>query len=41
MMLWWSGQNFIDVSPYIADAPTRYLPLISGIDITHDWWNVN
>lgn len=39
LMLWWSGQNFIDVSPYIADAPTRYLPLITGIDSTHDWWN--
>ncbi len=40
LMLWWSGQNFIDVSPYIADAPTRYLPLISSIDTSHDWWNV-
>tara|TARA_R110000824_G_scaffold315042_1_gene502101 strand:- start:120199 stop:120948 length:750 start_codon:yes stop_codon:yes gene_type:complete len=40
LMLWWCGQNFIDVSPYIADAPTRYLPLISGIDESHDWWNV-
>ncbi len=30
----------IDVSPYIADAPTRYLPLISNIDSSHDWWNV-
>lgn len=40
LMLWWSGQNFIDVSPYIADAPTRYLPLTTGIDSSHDWWNV-
>jgi hypothetical protein len=40
LMLWWLGQNCIDVSPYIADAPTRYLPLITGIDSTHDWWNV-
>lgn len=40
LMLWWSGQNLIDVSPYIADAPTRYLPLISAIDTSHDWWNV-
>ncbi|MAY03024.1 MAG: hypothetical protein CMQ38_08630 [Gammaproteobacteria bacterium] len=40
LMLWWCGQNFIDVAPYVADAPTRYLPLISGIDESHDWWNV-
>jgi hypothetical protein len=40
LMLWWCGQNCIDVSPYIADAPTRYLPLITGIDTTHDWWNL-
>jgi hypothetical protein len=41
IMLWWSGQNFIDVSPYIADAPLRALPLIGGGDAAgHDWWNV-
>ncbi len=38
-MLWLCGQNFIDVSPYVADAPTRYLPLTSGIDESHDCWN--
>ncbi|MEH6825274.1 MAG: hypothetical protein V7629_15315 [Motiliproteus sp.] len=26
IMLWWSGQNFIDISPYIADAPYRVIP---------------
>jgi hypothetical protein len=40
LMLWWSGQNFLDVSPYIADAPTRYLPLINGDESSHDWWNL-
>lgn len=40
LMLWWSGQNCLDVSPYVADAPTRLLPLIPGIDDAHDWWNV-
>ena len=41
LMLWWVGQNFIDVSPYIYDAPTRYLPLIGGGGIeSHDWWNI-
>ena len=40
IMLWWVGQNFIDVSVYIADAPTRAMPLISGTDANHDWWNL-
>ena len=38
MMLWWSGQNFIDVSPYIADAQERALPLLGGgFEAGHDW----
>jgi len=41
VMLWWSGQNFIDVSPYIADARYREIPLIRGIDESHhDWGNL-
>ncbi len=41
LMLWWSGQNFIDVSPYIADAPYRAIPLIGGLDESaHDWGNL-
>lgn len=40
MMLWWCGQNFIDVSPYIADAPLRAIPLLGGNDDSHDWWNI-
>jgi hypothetical protein len=41
IMLWWSGQNFIDVSPYIADATARSLPLIGGAsEEMHDWGNL-
>jgi hypothetical protein len=40
IMLWWSGQNLLDVAPYIADAPLRAIPLINGNDATHDWWNL-
>ena len=41
IMLWWTGQNFIDVSPYIADAPSRSLPLILGMgEEAHDWGNL-
>lgn len=40
LMLWWSGQNLLDVAPYIADAPTRALPLIGGDAAAHDWWNL-
>ena len=38
LMLWWCGQNFIDVSPYIADAPARLLPLVGSGQ--HDWWHL-
>lgn len=39
--LWWCGQNFIDVSPYIADAQYRVLPLIGGAgEDSHDWGNI-
>jgi len=41
IMLWWCGQNFIDVSPYIADAPYRAIPLIRGMgEEYHDWGNL-
>lgn len=41
MMLWWCGQNFIDISPYIADAEHRGLPLILGMgEESHDWGNL-
>lgn len=41
IMLWWSGQNFIDVSPYIDDAQYRMLPLVGGgEEESHDWGNL-
>jgi hypothetical protein len=41
IMLWWSGQNFIDVSPYIQDAQYRLLPLVGGgSEESHDWGNL-
>jgi len=41
IMLWWCGQSFIDVSPYIADAQSRSLQLISGLGKeSHDWGNL-
>jgi hypothetical protein len=41
IMLWWVGQNFIDLSPYISDAEYRGLPLIMGMgEDSHDWGNL-
>jgi len=48
MCLWWCGQNFIDVAPYIADARAMALPLVgewsdevvSIRDLRHDWHNI-
>jgi hypothetical protein len=28
--LWWSGQNFLDIAPYINDARAGQLPLLGG-----------
>ena len=28
--LWWTGQNFIDIAPYINDARSLSLPLLGG-----------
>ena len=40
-MLWWLGQNFIDLSPYISDGEYRGLPLIMGMgESAHDWGNL-
>ncbi|MBV8062967.1 MAG: hypothetical protein JOY51_05185, partial [Nevskia sp.] len=46
--LWWCGQNFIDVAPYIADARAMVMPLtgewsdemVSIRDLRHDWHNI-
>lgn len=41
IMLWWFGQNFIDLTPYIQDAQFRGLPLIMGMgEESHDWGNL-
>lgn len=41
IMLWWSGQNFVDVAPYIDDAQYRSLPLVGGRgEESHDWGNL-
>ncbi len=41
LMLWWSGQSFVDLSPYIADAYYRGLPLVGGGgEDSHDWGNL-
>lgn len=43
--LWWTGQNFIDMAPYINDARAQELILIGGVtgqDVPgyHDWNNI-
>ncbi|HNC70121.1 MAG TPA: hypothetical protein PKZ77_06520, partial [Pseudomonadales bacterium] len=38
--LWWCGQNFVDLSPYIRDAEYRVLPLTGGGEENHDWGNL-
>lgn len=41
IMLWWTGQSFIDLAPYITDAKYRNLPLIRGMgEESHDWGNL-
>jgi hypothetical protein len=40
-MLWWSGQSLVDLSPYIADAVDRAMPLVGGAgESSHDWGNL-
>jgi hypothetical protein len=43
--LWWTGQNFIDMAPYINDARAQSLMLLGGVtgeDVPgyHDWNNI-
>ncbi|MDR3419241.1 MAG: hypothetical protein P4L83_23940 [Nevskia sp.] len=46
--LWWCGQNFIDLAPYIGDARLMALPLtgewsdeIAAVrEFRHDWHNI-
>ncbi|HOD76478.1 MAG TPA: hypothetical protein PKJ17_10645 [Syntrophorhabdaceae bacterium] len=42
---WWTGQNFIDMAPYINDARAQQLMLLGGVtgqDVPgyHDWNNI-
>ena len=44
-MLWWTGQNLIDLAPYIADARAQRLILLGGVTGRdqpgyHDWNNL-
>lgn len=43
--LWWLGQNFMDIAPYINDARALDLILLGGVtgkdvDGYHDWQNI-
>jgi hypothetical protein len=42
--LWWLGQNFTDIAPYINDARALELILIGGVTGRevdgHDWENI-
>ncbi|MFC1628403.1 hypothetical protein ACFL3H_04755 [Gemmatimonadota bacterium] len=43
--LWWLGQNFMDIAPYVGDARAQRLLLLGGVtgkDVPgyHDWNNI-
>ncbi len=38
--LFWVGENLMDVSLYMRDAPVRMLPLLGGDTAGHDWFNL-
>ncbi|MBD0336038.1 MAG: hypothetical protein ICV62_11165 [Cyanobacteria bacterium Co-bin13] len=40
LTLFWTGQNFMDVGVYMADAPYRVLPLTVDDPNAHDWYNL-
>lgn len=40
LTLFWTGQNFMDVAVYMADAPYRALPLTTPNPDAHDWWQL-
>jgi len=37
VMLWWVGENFVNISVYAADARAQALPLLGGDAVGHDW----
>jgi hypothetical protein len=43
--LWWTGQNLLDLAPYINDARSGNIVLLGGVTGSedpqrHDWWNI-
>lgn len=43
--LWWTGQNLVDLAPYVADAGPRTLTLLGGatgasFPELHDWYQL-
>ena len=40
LVLFWVGQNFINVSVYASDAIAMQLPLLGGDSSGHDWNNL-
>ena len=43
--LWWTGQSFIDIAPYVYDARAGQLRLLGGVTgqdnpCFHDWHNI-
>ena len=39
LLIFWVGQNLINVSVYAADAIAMDLPLLGGDTLAHDWHN--
>lgn len=37
VVAFWLGQNCYDVAIYLGDARTRWLPLLGGDGVIHDW----
>jgi hypothetical protein len=40
LLLFWVGQNFINVSVYVSDSIVMQLPLLGGESSLHDWNNI-
>ncbi|MCK5475155.1 MAG: hypothetical protein KAI71_01050 [Candidatus Pacebacteria bacterium] len=40
ILLFWLGQNFINVAVYMGDAVERELPLLGGNNVRHDWYAI-
>ncbi len=37
LLLFWLGQNFLNISVYASDAIKMELPLLGGDNVNHDW----